>query len=76
MATCIKDDMKRSGLSQEDVQSGNKWRGKIQGNWLTSFTRKMAVKTVCVCVCVIVESVRRWIDHSDRLISTGFYLST
>jgi len=52
---CVKNDMESLGLSQNDVQFRNKWRGIIKGaTSLPRLTWKMALKTECVCVCVCV----------------------
>ena len=44
---CVKADMKILGLSQENTQSGNKWRIKIKP---ASFGIVAAKKDVCICV--------------------------
>ena len=47
------------GMSQEDAQSRNKWGWKINGaTGCPRFTWKMAIKAVCVCVCLIIEIPR------------------
>ena len=53
---CVKNDMESLGLSQQDVQSRNRWRRRIK-EATTIFPGspgKMAVKTECVCVCGVV----------------------
>jgi len=49
---CVKNDMESLGLCQKDAQSRNKWRRRIRGQPANPGSPgKMAIKTVCVCVC-------------------------
>jgi len=49
--------MESLGLSQKDAQSRNKWRKRIKGQPANPGSPgKMAVRTVCVCVCMYVSN--------------------
>ena len=50
----VKNDMESLGLSQKYAQSRNKWRRRIMGQVANRGSPgKMAIKTVCVCVCLL-----------------------
>ena len=70
------NDMENLGLSQKGVQSRNKWRRRIKG--ATSqhrFTWKMAIKTECVCVCLLTTQIpqkQKEYQHCQQYMQSSF----
>ena len=68
---CVKNDMESLGLSQKDVEFRNNWRWRIKGQPANSgLPGKMAVKTVCVCVCASAP----YVTNPDNLIQINSQL--